>query len=105
MQVSMTSRLGGILLSSSRAICFFVSLAMATTLPIFLLPIIDVEYLSARNDLIWCVWIFAGYGHVMSTVWFGTDTQYGEVIRNNRVRMLGPLAMIPIAMGAVALSS
>ncbi len=84
---------------------FFALLALVTALPIFCLPFHQMEVPSRWSNVLLMVWIVAGYGHVVSTVWFGIDRDYHPVIGANRARMLGSLAVLPLIMGAIALAS
>lgn len=84
---------------------FFASLIMVSAVPLFLLPFHDMSVPAPVNGLIYVVWIAAGYSHVMSTVWFGLDTDYHPLIARNKARMLGSLAVLPAAMAAIALAS
>ena len=51
------------------------------------------------------LWALTGYGHVMSTLWFGMDREYRPVIAAHRMRMLGSLAIVPAATAAIPLGS
>lgn len=84
---------------------FFGLLALVTAVPLFLLPFHAMEAPSGLNGVILIAWILAGYGHVMTTVWFGIDDGYRPVIMANRQRMLLSLAILPLIMGAVAFAS
>lgn len=85
---------------------FFGALALATLLPLLLLPFYGVG--RSEDDfpaIVLLVWVLAGYGHVMSTVWFGLDDEYRDTIRTHRARIYGSLAVVPLALGAMAVAS
>lgn len=87
---------------------FFVALALATAIPLFGLPFYGLSRWMAPTPLLASamgVWIVTGYGHVMSTVWFGADPDYRPVVRAHRLRILGSLAVIPAAMGVLTIAS
>lgn len=84
---------------------FFAMLAVVTAVPIFLLPLHRMEIPSEINNLVLFAWIIAGYGHVMSTLWFGADRDYHAIIRNHWQRMLASLAVLPMIMAAIVLVS
>ena len=84
---------------------FFALLAVATAGPLLLLPFHSMETPSAWNGAILLAWLLAGYGHVMSTLWFGVDRAYHPVIGAHRGRMLAGLAIIQLMFGAVAVTS
>lgn len=89
----------------SNALVFFATLAVVTIAPLILLPILQIGKSTAQNELVWGIWIIAGYGHVLSTIWFGSDPDYRPVIQENRTRMIASLAVIPMVMAIIALSS
>ena len=84
---------------------FFGALIAVTATPLFLLPFYKVEIAGRANNLLTFAWLLAGYSHVMSTVWFGIDRDYRPVIATNKARMLGSLAILPFAMGGIAVAS
>jgi hypothetical protein len=94
--------------SPVRSRSFFVALALATAIPLVVLPFYGLSHWLAPMPLlasVFAVWILTGYGHVMSTVWFGADPDYRPVVRANRWRILGSLAVIPVVMGALTIAS
>jgi hypothetical protein len=85
-----------------------VALALATAIPLVVLPFYGLSHWIAPMPLlasVFAVWILTGYGHVMSTVWFGADPDYRPVVRAHRWRILGSLAVIPTVMGALTIAS
>ncbi|WP_374943793.1 hypothetical protein [Sphingomonas sp.] len=85
---------------------FFFALAFATIVPLALLPFYRFYQSSGvATTFISAVWLVTAYGHVMSTVWFGFDTDYRPIIRQNRFRMLGSLGIISVVLAIFALSS
>ncbi|MDB5484059.1 MAG: hypothetical protein JWO83_5112 [Caulobacteraceae bacterium] len=94
--------------SSVRSRTFFVALALATAIPLVVLPFYGLSHWLAPTPLlasVFAVWILTGYGHVMSTVWFGADPDYRPVVRANRWRILGSLAAVPAVMGVLTVAS
>jgi hypothetical protein len=86
---------------------FFTALALATAIPIIALPLYGLGGFAAPWPLaaaVFGVWVLTGYGHVMSTVWFGFDPDYRGVVLAHRIRMLACLLILPIAVGAMAIA-
>src|ERR1700676_631717 len=94
--------------SPVRSRSFFVALALATAIPLVVLPFYGLSHWLAPTPLlasVFAVWVLTGYGHVMSTVWFGADPDYRPVVRAHRLRILGSLAAIPIVLGVLTIAS
>jgi hypothetical protein len=86
---------------------FFTILAVATAAPLIGLPFYAMAPALAQGPVtvaILILWALTGYGHVFSTLWFEADPEYAPIIRAHRWRMIGALAIIPAAMGVVALA-
>jgi hypothetical protein len=94
--------------NAARSAWFFGSLVIATALPLLALPAYGLSHWTAPTPALVTVgalWVLTGYGHVVSTVWFGADPDYRSLILTHRLRMLASLAVIPLAMGLFALVS
>jgi hypothetical protein len=87
---------------------FFTALAAATAAPLISLPLFAVFAPAlaqgALTSLILVLWVITGYGHVLSTLWFGADPDYVPVLKAHRWRMIASLAVIPLAVGALAMA-
>ena len=87
---------------------FFAALAIATAVPLIAMPLYAMIPALAPAApltlLVVGVWALTGYGHVLSTLWFGADPEYAPVINANRWRMIASLALIPAAVGGLALA-
>ena len=87
---------------------FFVALALATAIPLVILPFYGLSGWIAPIPLqaaVFAIWVVTGYGHVMSTVWFGADPDYRPVLRAHRLRILASLAVIPLVLGVLTIAS
>ena len=86
---------------------FFSALALATAAPLLVLPFYGLSHLPAPAPVlvgVGAIWVVTGFGHVMSTTWFGLDPGYKDVVRAHRPRMLFSLAAIPLFMAGAALA-
>jgi hypothetical protein len=82
-----------------------VALALATAAPLIALPLYGMVPALAQGpltSLVLVLWVLAGYGHVLSTLWFGADPDYAPVVKAHRWRMIASLAIIPVTIGAIA---
>jgi hypothetical protein len=94
--------------NAARSARFFGALAIATAIPLLVLPAYGLSHWTAPAPALATVgilWVLTGYGHVVSTVWFGADPDYRPLVRAHRLRMLASLAVIPLAMGLFTLAS
>jgi hypothetical protein len=86
---------------------FFAALAVATAAPLIAMPLYAMVPALAPAPLatiVVALWVLTGYGHVLSTLWFGADPDYAPVVKANRWRMVVSLAVIPAAAGGIALA-
>jgi hypothetical protein len=84
---------------------FFAALALATAAPLIALPFYGTIPTPAQGpltSLVLVLTVVTGYGHVLSTLWFGADPDYAPVVKAHRWRMVASLALIPVAVGAIA---
>jgi hypothetical protein len=80
---------------------FFASLALATALPLLIIPVIALTHAVDGHP------IFSGavngavaltcYGHVLSTLWFQADPDYRDIRKAHAWRMYGALLGLPVA--------
>lgn len=91
-------------LSKAGGPLFFGALALATILPLALLPLSNVLLPTGPNELLLGLWVVTGFGHVMCTVWFGLDADYLPIIGAHRGRMIASLVILPLGMVAIALA-
>jgi hypothetical protein len=87
---------------------FFAALAVATAGPLLTLPLYAVLPPALAQgpltSLVLVLWVVTSYGHVLSSLWFGADPDYAPVVKAHRWRMIASLAIIPAAVGAVAVA-
>lgn len=85
---------------------FFAALAVATAAPLIVLPLyaLSTPRVGPLAAIIVVTWVLTGYGHVLSTLWFGADPEYAPVVRAHRWRMIAALGVIPVVAAAVAVA-
>lgn len=81
---------------------FFASLAAVTALPLLFAPVLAAVHTSQEAPAwLYLCWVPAGYGHVLSTLWFSADPDYAPIRRTYPWRMTWALVAIPLALAAV----